>query len=194
MGLLACCLGVLLPALYVHGATVTLIAFSSFELQDGDGNPLPDGSIIEIIGSTDAVQDGHVPFGSGFVWGSTQGDDIILATTVVDSSLGPGTFFTSTTYDDTVVNFLYIRFYDTTTPSGTNVAWGSSPMFDATSFFNVQFQDFTVADTPVTQTNNFVVIPEPGSFSLLAFFGFLLATFRYKWIKAWWKQSVEITG
>ena len=204
-GLLACCLGVLLPAVYVHGATISLIAFSTFALTDQDGIALPDGSIVEIVGITgpDPTQGGHVPFGDGFVWGSTQAGgtnttpDIILATTIVDSTLTglDGTFFVSTTYDDTVVNYIYIRFYDTDTPGGSNVAWGSSLTFDATSFFNVQFQNFTpTTDIPVTQTNNFVVIPEPGSFSLLAFFGFLLATFRYKWIKAWWKQSVEITG
>ena len=183
------------PVWASSAATIRLLAYTTFALTQVGGTPLPDGSIIEIIGSGDAIQDGHVPFGGGFAWGTTLGDDIILASTVVDSSLGAGTFFQSLTYDDTVVNNLYIRFYDITAPplgsNGQTIAWGSSAVFAASSFFGVDFQDFTPTgplDTP--NTNVFFVVPEPGSFSILAFMGLVLVTCRMKWFRLWWREMV----
>lgn len=192
VGVLAGALLSCLPAPRAEGATISLIAYTTFAIVLDDlSTALPNNSIIEIIGSTDAAQGGHLPYGGGFVWGSTQGDDILLATTVVDGSFGGGTFFHTTTYDDTVVLNYYIRFYDVTSvpTNGQAVAWGTSAVFAASSFFGVDFQDF--AGGNIAFTNNFYVIPEPGSLSLLLYFGLLVGLFRSKWIRAWWRQAAQ---
>lgn len=166
---------VLLCLVQAHGATVYLTAYVTYSLLRSDGTPLPDGSIVMIFGSYDNVNDGPVVLPGGVMeaW-STQNDDVYLGWVRIGqpSYMGSnGTFYTAyqISFDDQVVQYLYLRFFDTTSYPVTGlVAWGVSEVFGYTSAFGYAEVDF-VGNYLANMTNNFVIIPEPGSAQLVLF-------------------------
>lgn len=161
----------LLAPLSAHASLVNMTAYILSPLYQQDGvTPLPDGAIVQIIGSTDGILDPPATWGGTNLTGQTTGDDIILATIVIDSTiLGiPGTFYVSGIYyDNTVVNYAYLRFYNATSGPAGLVWWGETPItnieYDA---FGAIFVDF-IGGYSTTNQNNFVVIPEPNTVNYL---------------------------
>lgn len=166
-----------------YGAIINMTAYVLNPLYQQDGiTPLPDGSIVQIIGSTDGIIDPPATWGGTNLTGNTTGDDVILATIVVDSSvLGiPGTFYVSGIYyDNTVINYAYLRFYNTTGTISGLLYWGETPIqnieYDA---FGTIFVDFG-GGYSTTNQNNFVVIPEPSTTRLFLVAIFLVLAVRY---------------
>lgn len=163
-----------------HAAPVNLIAYVTYSLLDSSGNPLPDGSIVMIFGSGDAINDGPMPFGTNIIADSTQNDDVFLGWVQVGqpSYFGSnGTFYTANqiTFDDSIINYLYLRFFDTTAyPVEGFVNWGTSTVFGYTAAFGQAEVDF-VGNYVASMTNNFVIIPEPSTAHLLLVFAGLVA-------------------
>ncbi len=176
-----CFLTALLLLTFSHAATVYLTGYVTYSLLGPNGNPLPDGSIVMIFGSTDSVNDGPPIFGgTNYVANGTQGDDIFLGWVRIGqpSYLGSnGTFYTAfqISFDDTVVQYLYLRFFDTTNyPVAGYVPWGTSDVFGYTSEFGYAEVDF-VGNYITSMTNNFVIIPEPSTAHLMLIFAGMLA-------------------
>gem|GEM_PF-1193282 len=160
----------LLPS--AQAAIVNLQAYVLLEIYQSDGTtPLPDGSIVQIIGSFDNVMDAPEELGGGLT-GDTTGDDVILSVITINSAdLGiPGTFFSGNTFfesDD--IKYMYIRFYDTTSyPLSGTVDWGQSSTITNAEHvaFNVLEMDF-VGGFTANETDTFVVIPEPATTHLV---------------------------
>ena len=176
---------VCLSAALAQGALVNLQAYIVFSLFQSDGSTaLPDGSIVQIIGSTDGTLDPMLELGNtGEYIATTTGDDVIIGTIVVDSTiLGiNGTFYTGGFYyDNTVVDYMYIRFFDTTVyPIEGTYDWGQSPIFDVDGLDDgvMFFMDFGGSYTAVSN-DTFVTIPEPSTASLLLLFAGLLCGVR----------------
>ncbi len=154
---------------------VDLIAYVTYSLLDNQGSPLPDGSIVMIIGSGDDANDGMVPWGDSYIADSVQGDDVFIGqVTIGNPSYGNsnGTFYTANQFelDEDSISFLYIRFFNTTiSPITGIVTWGYSPVFGFTSEFGKVEQDF-IGNYMAIITNNFVIIPEPSTGHLLLLF------------------------
>lgn len=165
----------LLGAVPTRAATINLIAYVTFALKDSDGNPLADGSYVAIVGSGDAVNDGMTLTQDGYIAESVHGDDVFIGWVRIGMPAyneTPGTFYTANqyTFDDTVVHNLYLRFFDTTVYpiEGGGIAWGTSPVtnVDANIAFGQATMDF-IGNYQTEYTNNFYIIPEPGTGSLL---------------------------
>ena len=171
-----------------QAVTVTLTAVASFSLQTSGGSSLPDGSIVQLILSEDAVADGFPDSGNGILrMDQTLNDDFIAAETTVSGGSGKFDAF-SVNYDDNVSDpyYAYIRFFDALSYplAVTAIDWNSSPggalpqlSYDG---FNTDTRDFVPANIQASQNDNFAVIPEPGTLSLLALFGAALFTIRYR--------------
>lgn len=166
----------------VHAATVGLFVNITQPLLDGDGNALADGSVIYVIASIDSTADGMSSWGDSLIANSTQGDDVIIATLILDSSTTgvPGTMtaFIPDAFDNSVYNFLYLRFFDyqgSPPPVGDDIAWGETPPQGYTNFFGTAIMN--VPGDQVHATNNFIIIPEPGTLPLVLVAGLLLALF-----------------
>jgi len=160
---------------------VDLIAYVTYSLKDSAGAPLSPGSVVMIFGSGDAVNDGPQSWGDSLIANSTQGDDVYLGFVRIDqpSYLGSnGTFYTANviSFDDAVINYLYIRFFDTNAypVMGSNIPWGVSDVYGYTSQFGKAEVDF-VGNYMTVLTNNFVIIPEPGTANLFFLFIGLVA-------------------
>ncbi|HMP75883.1 MAG TPA: hypothetical protein PKE12_06270 [Kiritimatiellia bacterium] len=174
-------LAIFLGASSLQAAIINLSAYIINPLYQQDGfTPLADGSLVQIIGSYDNVIDPMSEVGGGLT-GSPTGDDVILATIVIDSTtLGiDGTFYVSNIYynnDD--IKHMYIRFYDTTGPLTGLVYWGESPIqnveYDA---FGAIFVDF-VGGYSTTNQDNFVVIPEPNTMNYFLMWASMLGALR----------------
>lgn len=171
-----CFLAAALAVTVVQASTVNLIAYVTYSLLNSSGTPLPDGSIVMIFGSLDTVNDGLQTYGgTNLIADSTQGDDIYLGFVRIDmpSFAGSnGTFYTANeiSFDDSVVQYLYLRFFDTANyPVTGYVAWGTSPVMGYTQAFGQAEVDF-IGNYQVSMTNNFVVIPEPSTGNLLFLF------------------------
>lgn len=159
-----------------NAAWVNLIAFVSGSIENG-GVSLPDNSIVLIFGSGDNVNDGPTEYGDGFIADSTQNDDVYLGWARIDNPSyddggGPvdGTFVSDQviSFNTDDIGFIYIRFFDTTDypVQGEDIDWGYS---DATAY-NLQFNTAIWdggPDLETTETDNFYVIPEPRTLSLL---------------------------
>ncbi len=166
-----------------HAANVALVVNITQPLLDGDGNPLADGSVIYVIGSGDNVADGMQSAGGSLIANSTQGDDVIIATMIMDSSTTgvPGTMTAGFpgVLDTSTINFLYLRFFDyqgAGVPVGEDIAWGETdPQTYTGPFFGTAF--LNVDGGQVSATNNFTVIPEPGTLHLFVVAGLVLALF-----------------
>lgn len=167
---------VLCTAWVTQAALVTLVARVSYALLDSTGSsPLADGSTVYIFGSSDnqygdGTDEMEVYAGTNLIANSTVGDDIFIgAVQIGDGTSSNGTFFTAQyEFDDTEVQYLYIRFFDTLDdPVSGYTDWNHSPLFAATNHpFGVERIDF-IGDYATTNSDNFVVIPEPGTGNLL---------------------------
>lgn len=173
-------LAVCLSASLARGAMVNLQAWVTYALFTYEyGAYLPDGSVVQIIGSTDNNIDPMVSFGTNLI-AQTTGDDIIIGTVLIDSSLlaSNGTFYSGDFYfDNTVVDWMYIRFFNTTNPVLGYHDWGQSIMSTVDDDGVMFFMDFGGGIATVTN-NNFVAIPEPSTASLLLLFAGLLCGVR----------------
>jgi hypothetical protein len=161
-----------------NSAMINLQAYITFSLLTSNGTlPLADGSVVYIIGSLNNVQDPMTTYGSpatNFVAGSVSGDDVIVGVTAVYAAdlNSNGTFYAGDYYyDDDLVDYLYIRFFDSPAPITGMVNWGTSPMTNVGDIFDccglsVIEVDF-IGNLAATNYNNFVVIPEPSTMNLL---------------------------
>jgi len=166
-----CCFVLMFFAVTVaQSAIVDLTAYVSFALKDSAGNNLADGSVVMIFGSTDAINNGPMSYGgTNRIADSVRGDDVYIGMVRID---GGGTFYTANdfSFDDNVVKYLYIRFFNTTNyPVEGYIAWNTSLVVKTTSEFGKVTTDF-VGGYLASVTNNFVVIPEPSTSHLLLVF------------------------
>ena len=156
-----------------RAALVDLDAYVSFSIYDESGNtPLADGSVVYIIGSGNATVDPMSNSGTNLIAYSTTGDDVILGYATIGGTGSNGTFFTTVQYDDTFVNYVYIRFFDfTNDPYDIQgmVYWGqSSNFFLGPPTLGVSTVNFNPDATLVTSNyNNFIAVPEPNTANLL---------------------------
>ena len=175
--------------------SVGMTLYTGHDLQGADGNSLPVGSTIIVVGSGDDVIDDMLTYGtepdSPYIAATTTGDDIILAHFTIDSNGGPGgpggfAKIFDNVFDSDVVNYVYIRFFDYQGlwVEGSNIVWGLSYMSNVTDhtlydpWVTVDIAAYN--DLQVDKTNDFVVIPEPSTFRFLLFTGFgLLCMFFY---------------
>ncbi|HMO50566.1 MAG TPA: hypothetical protein PKE26_00370 [Kiritimatiellia bacterium] len=173
--LIVCWSFLLGTANYAHAAIVSMDLYVSFPIYQNDGVTfLPDGSIVEIVSSPFTEPAGHVQVGSCYIWGSTQSNEVILATTTIGTGVlpGSGTFFLTILFDNAIHSNLYIRFYNTNGPPNTNpatIVWGQSTMMVGVggTTLGVANVDFNQDNNLLTdQTNCFVVIPEPSTANL----------------------------
>lgn len=172
---------IFLAAPSAHAAIINMTAYVLSSLYQQDGvTPLADGSIVQIIGSFDNLIDPMEEFGGGYT-GNPTGDDVILATIVIDSTLLgiDGTFYASGIYynnDD--IKHAFIRFYNSPGPLEGLIWWGESPIqnieYDA---FGAIFVDF-VGGYSTTNQNNFVVIPEPNTLNYFLMWAGMLGALR----------------
>jgi len=171
---------VCLSASLAQGAMVNLQAWITYSLFQSNGTTwLPDGSVVQIIGSSDGIIDPMPSHGTNVI-ATTTGDDIIIGTVLIDSTLwgSNGTFYSGDFYfDNTVVDYMYIRFFDTTYPVLGFTNWGVSGISTVADDGVMFFMDFGGGFAAVSN-NNFVQIPEPSTASLLLLFAALLCGVR----------------
>jgi hypothetical protein len=146
-----------------HALLVDLDAYVQFSIMQADGvTPMPVGSIVYIVGSGDAVNDGMdavPPGGTNLVADSVLGDDVILGTVQLDAS---GQFLVTLQYESDDVNYVYIRFFqDTNYPVEGYLYWGTSAVYSLGVTLGVS----TVVFDPTTNLvasnrNNFIAVPE----------------------------------
>lgn len=179
-----------------RGVTVTLEAYVSYGITSSNGSDLADGSVIYVMGSLDAVNDGMqewVNAGSptGFIANSTLGDDIYIGQIRVDGSaldLG-GTFYAGPFFfNSDMVNYLYIRIFDTNGVPQGYCNWAVSDVFAGTNYdpiAPVVYIDFNPTDSHLSTTNYdyFYVVPEPGTAQLLMLTVGLMYGFRMCFFK-----------
>jgi hypothetical protein len=190
------CFGLLLMT--AGGVTVNLQAYITFSLLTSNGVlPLADGSVVYIIGSLDANIDPMQVNGTpatNYIADSTSGDDIIVGVTAVYAAQlnSNGTFYAGDFYyEDDLVDYLYIRFFDSPAPITGLVNWGTSPITNVGDLsdccaLGVIEVDF-VGNLAATNYNNFVVIPEPSTINLLVLCGGLfsaLGVYRKRALRA----------
>ncbi len=163
-----------------HGQTVNLILHITTPLTEADGTtPLQDGSVVYLIGNQSGNVNPMETFGDALIANSTTGDDILVAQLVVDSSgtAGAGTIFTSISgVDVSQIDYFYLRFFDyqdSAPPTGEGIPWGTTVPEQYTEDFGLAF--FDTEGAPITRTNDFIVIPEPGTMHLFVAAGLLLA-------------------
>ncbi len=162
-------------------AIINLSAYVTLALLNADGSaPLADGSIVQIIGSYDDVIDPMSTAGGGYTGGTT-GDDIIIATITINSTqLGSnGTFYVGNLYyesDD--INYMYLRFFDSTGPLTGLISWGEAPItnveYDAFGSILVEF----TGGYGTTNTGTFTIIPEPNTLNLLMVWTGMIAALK----------------
>lgn len=157
-----------------RAAIVDLDAYVEFSImQNGGATPLADGSWVAIVGSGDSIEDPMQTYGApatNLIADSTTGDDVILGWVKIGTdAISNGTFFTTVQYDSLQVQYVYIRFFDTTNWHITNlVYWGTSAIYQLGVTLGVSTVQFDPGGSLVaTNLNNFVVIPEPTTGNLI---------------------------
>lgn len=148
---------------------MNLYAKVSYSIENALG-PLPDGSIVYIVGSLDDVVNPMQSFGTNYIAKSTTGDDVILGTVRIGQGVpsNSGRFI----WSGIVQRFtnVYIRYFDSTNePVSGYTNWGESTM-KTVSFLPLggALVDFAPStNLYATNQDNFVVIPEPGTLSLM---------------------------
>ena len=183
-----------------RGVTVTLEAYVSYDdneeygITSSNGDNLVDGSVIYIMGSQDAINDGMMQWQgaegpTGYVGNSTLGDDIYIGMVRVDSAMGVGgTFYAGPFYfDSDLVNYLYIRIFDTNGIPLGYVNWTVSDVYAGTNYDPVApvvYIDFNPDhDLSTTNYDYFYVVPEPGTAQLLMLTAGLMYGFRMCFFK-----------
>ncbi len=178
-------------------ALINLQAYVLYALMNNDGAmPLADGSLVQIVGSYDAIADPMSTLGTN-ITGQVTGDDLILATITIQSSIlaSNGTFYTGDYYfESDEVRYMYLRFYDTPGPVTGQVYWGQSPVTNAEhNQFGGLFMDF-VGGYATTNSNNFLVIPEPGTLNLLLVWVGMVAGIRASMKREQQKMKPPLKG
>lgn len=174
------CLGVL-PA---RAAIVDLDAYVLYSIMQQDGfTPLADGSWVYIIGSGDNVANPMNTYGSpatNLIANSVTGDDVILGIVQIgENVISNGTFFTTVQYDSDEVQYVYIRFFDTTGLITGLVYWGTSTVFQLGVTLGVSTVQFDPDGSLIaTNLNNFVIIPEPNTANLMLLVAGMIAAMR----------------
>ncbi len=165
-----------------RAAIVDLDAYVLNPILGGDGvTPLADGSWVMIIGSGNNVADPMDTWNvTNLIADSTTGDDVILAIVQIDSLFGPGTFGVTVQYDSSVINYVYIRFFEFTNwPIVNMVYWGTSAVYSLGVTLGVATVQFDPGGSLVaTNYNNFVAIPEPSTANLLLLVGGMIWAMR----------------
>ncbi len=166
--------------LSARAAIVDLDAYVLQPILGGDGvTALADGSWVFIVGSGDSVLNPMQSIGTNFIANSVTGDDEILGIVQIDSTFGAGTFATTVQYDSSLINYVYIRFFDTTGPLTGMLYWGTSTVFELGVTLGVSTVQFNPGDQLVaTNYNNFVIIPEPSTANLLLLVGGMIWAMR----------------
>ena len=162
-------------------ALINLQAYILYALVNNDGTmPLADGSLVQIIGSYDAIANPMETYGSSLIAEPT-GDDLIIATITIQSSIlsSNGTFYSGAYYyQSDEVRYMYLRFYDSPGPLVGDIYWGQSPVTNAEhDQFGGLFMDF-VGGYATDHEDNFVVIPEPGTLNLMLVWATTIAAMR----------------
>ncbi len=178
------CLALLVTT--ASAVSINLQAYITYSLLTSNGSsPLADGSVVYIIGSKDGVADPMQTYGAtNYIANSVTGDDIIIGVaTIYAADLNSnGTFYAgSFYYDDALVDYLYIRFFDAPGPNVTGmVNWAiSAPptnvgdISDCCGLSTIEV-DF-IGNIAATNYNNFVVIPEPATVNLIVMCGGMLS-------------------
>ncbi|NCC50933.1 MAG: hypothetical protein EOM20_06915 [Spartobacteria bacterium] len=169
----------LTASIVAYGTTVRLYATVTYSLLNHLSNaPLADGSVVYIMGSSNAIADPPLEFGGGLIAMSTTGDDTFIGSVRIGEGVtSNGTFFTSNfEFDSDQVKYVYLRFFEYTNGvmiEGTGIWWNTSPTFSATNFnpwVPVVAVDF-VGQYAATNRNDFVIIPEPGVGALMLLCG-----------------------
>ncbi len=169
-----------------RAAIVDLDAFISMPALGCDGTtPLADGSWVYIIGSTDNIIDPMQQYGGGdYIANSTTGDDVILGIVQIFSIPVAfpdyqNIFNTNVKYESDDINYVYVRFFDATGPLTGMLCWGESDIFElgiTAGVSQVQFDQDNQLIT--THTNNFVIIPEPGTANLIFLVGGMILALK----------------
>lgn len=183
----------------ISASRATIVALDAYVLNPifgGDGvTPLADGSWVMIIGSGDNIADPMDTWnGTNLIADSTTGDDVILAIVQIDSSIfGPGTFGNTVKYDSSVINYVYIRFFEFTNwPIVNMVYWGTSAVYSLGVTLGVATVQFDPAGSlTATNYNNFVAIPEPSTANLLLLVGGMIWAMRASMKKLEKEESDE---
>ena len=160
----------LLGAAPASALIVDLDAYVEFPILQEDGvTPLADGSWVYIIGSTDNIIDPMGTLGTNFIAGSVTGDDVILGVVQIGDGAIPnsGMFFSTVKYDSDEINYVYIRFFNTTGPLTGSIWWGTSAIFQLGITLGVSTVVFDQGTNLITNNeDNFVIIPEPNTIHL----------------------------
>jgi hypothetical protein len=150
---------------------VNLEASVYYSILDDGGNPLQNGSVVYIIGSSVNTIPGPPGIGTNYLANGVSSNETFLGTVLIgDNVTSNGTFWTSLNYDSSLVQYVYIRYFDYASQPVTGyVWWGQSPSFalgnPPTAGVNtVQFD--AGGQLSVTSQSNFVVIPEPSTVNL----------------------------
>ncbi len=163
------------------------VSITTTGLLDGNGDPLPNNSLVYVILTDDPASPPPDPasFGNALIGNSVQPNELLLGEIRLNwDGLPPflqipdGGFSSQQmgSFNFGLYTHAYLRFfdYDGASPvSGSNIAWGTvGPVAISNQGFGVA--SVTFEGTNVFRTNNFVVIPEPGTFALLFMAGTLL--------------------
>ena len=163
------CMGVT----FSRGATISLHVYTSAILQKSDAStPLANGSYVMIVGSSDDQRELFQTYGGTNLLTDLSTDILIGTLTLIN---GNGSFDSGGfTYDSDVVSHLYVYFFDNSTwPIEGITDWGYTvPVaISATQEFTGSVSIDLAGDiVSASNTDNFVVIPEPTTASLLLFF------------------------
>ncbi|MDD2236555.1 MAG: hypothetical protein PHG65_05050 [Kiritimatiellae bacterium] len=181
-GLLAAAMLCLLVPV-TKGAIVTMYLYTQYNSEldydkviGGDGDPLSDGSYVMVLGNNTGVRDPLVTFGGTNLMSEVE-NDILLGTFTMNTWgtdggwIDAGPFF----FDSADVKYVYLYFFDTHSfPVEGVTPWGYSAVLSVTNYdVDMKYIEVDVSggsDIYMHATNNFVVIPEPGTGSLLIFF------------------------
>jgi hypothetical protein len=176
--------------LAVNAAFVKATFFVDFNrIVDDAAVNLPDGSIIQIVASTDGTAGFFQEYTPGvYLANTTTGNDTIIAEARIGDlgyeGTGGGRFgWVDTTFDTTANPYVYIRFFNTNSfdallGTPTELVWGTSAVVFVDDFVDgLGVADINFASNGnlvANQTNTFQVIPEPGTTSLMAMAGSIL--------------------
>ena len=117
--------------------------------------------------------------GTNYIFNSVLGNDVLLGTVFIgeNSLSNTGKFFQTFQYDTADnIGYVYIRYFQTTGPVTGMVYWGQSAVVNLVpTNFGVVTIDIAPNNSLVADHHdNFVVIPEPGSASLIILAGGLV--------------------
>jgi hypothetical protein len=170
--------------------SVVLIELDIFTFYESDGTtPLAIGSTFYLIASDSATPSNPQSFGDAFIANSTASNEVLIASLTLNGA----PFFNPSPEDGehyqelivdaallTGMTHLYVRFFDYQSGLqvvGSNIYWGTTAAIDLTinSVGGFDFAEAYFDDTSATNQANFIAIPEPGTFGLVALAGLGLA-------------------